>query len=197
MLSWSMSVRDYCERSGPGFWAEPVNALSNVAFLLAGVIAFRRWRHVGGNDLASLGLIAVVAAGVSARLRFTPWQPWGRPFLMLVRSQFLFAASLLTQHRFLRPLAWIAVSFLLGFVVLSALAQRLAPIDIFNGSIGYVPALAVMGLVGVLALPRARIALAREAAALGGMAPTGEPERARKIAWLLLTTAAVFVASLV
>jgi hypothetical protein len=63
MLSWSMSVRDYCERSGPGFWAEPVNALSNVAFLLAAVIAFRRWRHVGGNDLASLGLIAVVAAG--------------------------------------------------------------------------------------------------------------------------------------
>jgi hypothetical protein len=104
---------------------------------------------------------------------------------------------LLTRHRFLRLLAWIAVRFLLGFVVLSALAQRFAHMDIFNGSIGYVPAPAVMGLVGVLARPRARTALAREAAALGGMAPTGEPERAGKIAWLLLTTAAVFVTSLV
>ena len=32
----------------------------DVAFLLAA--AFCRWRHAGGNDLASLRLIAVVAA---------------------------------------------------------------------------------------------------------------------------------------
>jgi hypothetical protein len=33
----------YCERLGPDFWAEPVNALTNLAFLLAAAIMWRRW----------------------------------------------------------------------------------------------------------------------------------------------------------
>jgi len=44
-------------------------------------------------------------------------------------------------------LAAIAVSFLLGFVARSARAPCLVPTAIFNGSIGYVPALGVMCLV--------------------------------------------------
>jgi len=31
----------YCERLGPGIWAEPINALTNLAFLVA---AFAAWR---------------------------------------------------------------------------------------------------------------------------------------------------------
>jgi hypothetical protein len=94
-----MSVRDYCERSGPGFWAEPVNALSNVAFLLAAVIAFRRWRHVGGNDLASLGLIAVVAAGGLGSFGFHALATLGAavldvgPIAVFICSYLAYAAS--------------------------------------------------------------------------------------------------------
>ena len=33
----------YCERLGPGFWAEPVNALTNAAFVLAAILMWRRW----------------------------------------------------------------------------------------------------------------------------------------------------------
>jgi hypothetical protein len=32
----------YCERLGPGLWAEPLNALSNLAFLLAALVCARR-----------------------------------------------------------------------------------------------------------------------------------------------------------
>ena len=31
----------YCERLSPGIWAEPINALTNLAFLVA---AFAAWR---------------------------------------------------------------------------------------------------------------------------------------------------------
>ena len=36
------TIDAYCERTDPGYWAEPVNALTNLAFLLAALIAWRR-----------------------------------------------------------------------------------------------------------------------------------------------------------
>ncbi|SDT92452.1 hypothetical protein SAMN05428979_0445 [Stappia sp. ES.058] len=34
-MDWTASVDAYCERVGTAFWAEPVNALTNAAFLVA------------------------------------------------------------------------------------------------------------------------------------------------------------------
>ncbi|MGT2481909.1 hypothetical protein ACU4GR_30605 [Methylobacterium oryzae CBMB20] len=41
-MNWFEPVSAYCERGGPHFWAEPANALSNAAFLLAAAAAARR-----------------------------------------------------------------------------------------------------------------------------------------------------------
>lgn len=49
----------YCERLGPGLWAEPVNALSNAGFLLAGWLA---WRRLGPQAPRELRLLAVLIA---------------------------------------------------------------------------------------------------------------------------------------
>ena len=57
---WSSPVDLYCERLGPSFWAEPVNAISNVAFLIAAVAAFVKWRQAARDDLPALALIGVV-----------------------------------------------------------------------------------------------------------------------------------------
>jgi hypothetical protein len=46
----------------PGFRAESANVPSSFAFLLAALMAFRRWRQAGGDDIASLRLIIAVAA---------------------------------------------------------------------------------------------------------------------------------------
>jgi hypothetical protein len=53
-MNWSEPVDLYCERVSAGFWAEPVNALANAAFLLAAGIAFVRWRRAGGHDWPAL-----------------------------------------------------------------------------------------------------------------------------------------------
>lgn len=41
MLNWFEPADIYCERVSVGFWAEPVNALTNLAFIAAGVLLFR------------------------------------------------------------------------------------------------------------------------------------------------------------
>ena len=60
-MAWSDPVIDYCERRGHAFWAEPLNALTNIAFLLAAAGAFALWRRHGGRDVAALALIGVTA----------------------------------------------------------------------------------------------------------------------------------------
>jgi hypothetical protein len=190
MLSWSTPVSDYCERTGPGFWAEPANVLSSVAFLLAALMAFRRWRQAGGDDIAGLGLIIVVAAVGLGSMAFHALATMGAAVLDVGPiAVFICSYLFVALHRFLRLPPSIAVSFVLAFVVLSTFAQRLIPTDMLNGSIGYVPALGVMCLVAALALLRARTTT--------GLASPGEGERARKIGWWLLTTSAVFATSLV
>jgi hypothetical protein len=53
----------YCERLGPGLWAEPLNALTNLAFILAGlllVVALRRAEPELRRDPAILGLTGLL-----------------------------------------------------------------------------------------------------------------------------------------
>jgi hypothetical protein len=57
----------YCERGlDPAFWAEPLNALSNAAFLIAAWWAWRTWRQslqAGQAELGLVALLAVIGAG--------------------------------------------------------------------------------------------------------------------------------------
>ena len=45
-MNWLESIDLYCERTGPELWSEPLNALSNLAFI--GVAALL-WRRAGGR----------------------------------------------------------------------------------------------------------------------------------------------------
>jgi len=41
MTNWFDSVDMYCERLDPSFWAEPLNAISNLSFIVAGFLLWR------------------------------------------------------------------------------------------------------------------------------------------------------------
>jgi hypothetical protein len=65
-MNWGAYVDNYCERLAPGFWGEPLNALSNAAFVLAAVVVWRWWPRQPLQErwdvnalLLSLGLIGV------------------------------------------------------------------------------------------------------------------------------------------
>ena len=70
-MDWTQAIDAYCERMGPGFWAEPVNAATNLAFLVAAAVMWRRVTGLGRLLCAILALI-----GIGSFLFHTFAQPW-------------------------------------------------------------------------------------------------------------------------
>ena len=65
MVMWSEHLFQYCERGHSTlFWAEPLNAISNVAFLIAGGMgfAFLRARPEPARAVGALALTALLLA---------------------------------------------------------------------------------------------------------------------------------------
>jgi hypothetical protein len=74
-LDWTRPIDGYCERLGPGYWAEPINAVTNAAFLIAAAIMWHRTR--GSRTPVQAVLIGVLAAiGIGSTLFHTHAQPW-------------------------------------------------------------------------------------------------------------------------
>ena len=75
-------VSCYCERGyDPSFWAEPLNALSNIAFLIAAVMAYtdlRTARPERGSGMVVALILAVMAVGVGSFVFHTFATKWGR-----------------------------------------------------------------------------------------------------------------------
>ena len=44
-MDWARAIDGYCERTDPSYWSEPVNAASNLVFVVA---AFIMWQRTGG-----------------------------------------------------------------------------------------------------------------------------------------------------
>ncbi|SEO53840.1 Ceramidase [Salinihabitans flavidus] len=72
-MDWMQAVDSYCERGGPAFWAEPVNALTNIAFLIAAAVMWPRVRQVPlGPALA----VVLALIGVGSFLFHSVAQVW-------------------------------------------------------------------------------------------------------------------------
>ena len=98
---WTAPIDAYCERIDASFWSEPVNALSNAAFLVAAAIAFARWRRAGASDLPALFLIAAVAVvGIGSFLFHTFANRWSRLADVIPIAVFIYGYFALAMRRF-------------------------------------------------------------------------------------------------
>ena len=151
-MSAVVPLAQYCERSGDGFWAEPVNALTNVAFLVAALLIARRLHGQPGGpgrwwDLWLLALLAA-AVGVGSFLWHTlraPWSQWADivPILLFIN---VFLASFMVRVG--GAGAVLAVVGLLLFNLINVGLQMLLPRDLLNGSVFYLPTwIALAGMV--------------------------------------------------
>ncbi len=71
-MDWTRSIDAYCERTDPSYWAEPVNALTNAAFVIAAAVMWRRGaRGIAGSLCGILALI-----GMGSFLFHTHATPW-------------------------------------------------------------------------------------------------------------------------
>lgn len=72
-MDWTRQIDSYCERLDASYWAEPVNAVTNLAFVIAALIMSRR---SGGDRLAQLLCAVLFAIGVGSYLFHTHAQTW-------------------------------------------------------------------------------------------------------------------------
>nr|WP_213396382.1 ceramidase domain-containing protein [Yoonia sp.] len=72
-MDWHSHIDAYCERIDPGFWSEPINALTNLAFLVA---ALWIWPRTNGLPLARALAAILFAIGIGSFLFHTFATPW-------------------------------------------------------------------------------------------------------------------------
>ena len=112
-IDWSEKIFSYCERGeNSGFWAEPFNAISNGAFMVASLLALVAWAGMPAQrrGLAELGLIAIVAIiGLGSFLFHTIATRWTAIADIAPIGAFMLLYAVYAMRRFLR-LNWLLVA---------------------------------------------------------------------------------------
>jgi len=150
----STKIFVYCERgSDPAFWAEPVNALSNAAFLVAAFAAFTLWQRQPGVPIStgSLALIILVAViGVGSFLFHTFANGWAKLADVIPITVFMLAyLGYALRVYFAASWIWVATGVALFAVILGGTERIICGNEVcLNGSAGYVPAVVALVLVG-------------------------------------------------
>lgn len=123
-MEWSRQLDGYCERVDPSYWAEPVNALTNAAFLIAAAVMW--WRCRGQDAPLARVLVGLLAAiGIGSYLFHTHATVWA--VIIDVIPIILFALTYLyVANRFFLGLSvWVAVAGALLFLPFSAVTVPL------------------------------------------------------------------------
>ena len=169
-MGWNEQVfRRYCERGqDPAFWAEPFNALSNAGFIIAAILMIARIHRenaaIPSSDRLVLWALAALTAiiGVGSFLFHTFATRWAMfadvvP-IMLFMTVYLCVVLRLFLEMSWRGMAALAAGFVAATLVASSLACSNGAVSIvtaarepcLKGTVGYVPALAALVLVGAL-----------------------------------------------
>lgn len=161
-MDWTAPVDIYCERLGPEFWAEPWNAVSNLAFILAGFWGWQTARRLGTRNLLISALIGLAfAIGIGSFLFHSFATVWASladvvPIWSFVALYIIAAIRIMTGASAGR----IAIYAILGAAILTILLlamedgkPRTGP-DPFNGSLQYAPAVIAMLVFSALSLWR-------------------------------------------
>lgn len=133
----------YCERAlDPAFWAEPLNALSNLAFMFAAVMAYVDYRATSparGDPVIVFLIIWMMVIGAGSFLFHTFATSWALLADVVPIGVFVFAFVLMA-YRWLIGLSWLLA---LGVAVAVTVATFAMP-PWFNGSALYGPALLML-----------------------------------------------------
>ena len=137
----------YCERIGPGYWAEPVNAVTNVAFI---IFAWLVWRLAGQRGVLSPGIWALVilmaAIGMGSGLFHTFATNWAQilDIVPIVLFQLVFLWI------YCRRIVGMRFGYATGLLAIyfgSAMVAMQFP-HLLNGSLMYAPAFVVLTALG-------------------------------------------------
>jgi hypothetical protein len=125
-MDWLAPVDGYCERTGPEYWSEPVNALTNLAFLVAAGVM---WPRVRGLRTGQVLVIVLAMIGVGSWLFHTHANPLTGVMDVLPIVAFILIYVFAATRDFLgqRPLvaAGVALAFIPYAIVMTPLFRTL------------------------------------------------------------------------
>ena len=148
-MELTAQIDAYCERLGPGYWAEPVNALTNLAFVLAALIMARRLR--GANLPLAWALTAILGViGVGSWLFHTHATGWAAiadttPILGFILT-YIFAAN--RDFWGLRPWPALGITALF-FPYAAATVPLFQMVPGLGSSAGYAPVPLLIAAFGI------------------------------------------------
>ena len=153
-MDWFRAVNGYCERTDASYWSEPLNAVSNAAFLIAAALC---WRMTARDPGARLLVVILAAIGVGSYLFHTHARAWAMLADVLPIEAFILVYIHLATVRFFAAPGWAGLAAAAAFVPLSglaaaAIARLLGPL---NGSVGYMPVLLLIAAYALGLLRRA------------------------------------------
>ena len=142
----------YCERTDFSFWSEPINALTNLAFIIAAAIAFLRRPRGANADWPFLILTGLVAAiGIGSFLFHTFANRWSSLADVLPILMFIYFFFFMALRRLFGLGLWVALAGTVAFFAAASLSLPLFR-PFVGYSAGYVPGFVAMLVTGIALL---------------------------------------------
>lgn len=158
-MNWCEPIDQYCERAGPGLWAESINLTTNLAFILAAFFAWQAYRKKSRQPVPIgflILLISTASIGIGSSLFHSFAQKWARITDVTPIAFFaIFYVGYVAKQvlRFTPPRVMGAYALLGGLTTLSLL---LFDTRTTNGSSIYFGLLAFLFLMGLWSKTRAK-----------------------------------------
>ncbi len=139
----------YCERVGPGLLAEPLNAITNVSFLLA---AWAAWVLARRTSVLSPGVQALIALAASVGLGSILWHTLATSWALILDIVpillFIVWYIWLYTRDVLESRGWVAIGAIVVFLVATFIAAQYT--HVLHGALVYTPGLLVTLVLGVV-----------------------------------------------
>lgn len=165
-MDWMRQIDAYCERTDAAYWSEPVNAVTNAAFLIAAAVM---WRRTAGLPLGRALCAVLAAIGVGSYLFHTHATAWAAMADVLPILGFILLYLFAAHRDFWGLGLWPALGLTALFLPYAAGAGRaFGQLDWLGSSAGYAP-VALLILIHAGLLARRAPATARGLALGGGL----------------------------
>src|SRR5918992_3214987 len=155
---WRAALMDaYCERVGPGLLAEPLNAVSNISFLLA---AWAAWVLASRTGTLSAGVRVLIALGASVGIGSILWHTYPTMLTLLLDIIpiliFIVWFIWLYTRNVMGLRSLLAVASVAAFLLATFLVIPLS--GVLHGALVYTPGLIVTLVLGVFQARERRVA---------------------------------------
>lgn len=152
-MDWLKPLDEYCERLSPDFWAEPVNAISNLSFIIGAFFALKLRSRLQSTNWSHIWLTFILfSVGVGSFLYHTFANLWSMfadiiPIYIFQLSMIIIYGATIGRVNQKSPTLF-GFLFLAGFILLT-LPFSSIPREIFNGSLVYSSAFLSLLFIGL------------------------------------------------